>query len=127
MDKQVSFTKQGFSVIGKGSYEIEPDVDIQKTKNRPPTPTESLTSVTKQPYIEKLTDNDPNDDDEEDIEIYEHEFIAELPINAKIFVEHLFVSFKKQVIKGVGKIILECLCHYKSTQEVMNKIDYLGM
>lgn len=132
MDKQVSFIKQS-RVIGKGSYEIDSDVDIKRVKNRPPTPTESLTSVGKQPYVEKLTNNvsehyDDDDEDEEEDE-KEHEFIAELPLNAKIFVEHLFVRFKRRVVIGVGRIVLECLCHFKNTQglEIMNKSDFLSM
>lgn len=125
VEKQVSFTKQS-RVIGEGSYEIDPDVDIKHTKNRPPTPTGSLTSVNKLPYVESLigTSGSRDEDDDEDDE--DHEFIAELPFNAKIYVEHLFVKFKRRVVKGVCKTVMECLCHFKETQEIMNKTDYLS-
>lgn len=112
-------------IIGESSYDIEAGVDLKNTKNRPPTPTESLTSLGKQPYMEKLT-NKSDDDDDEDEEHEEHEFISTLPVTAKIFVEHLFVTFKKRVVVGVAKAVMECLCHFKSTQEIINKTEYLS-
>ncbi|KAL5280801.1 FSIP2 family protein [Megaselia abdita] len=125
VDKQVSFTKKS-RIIGEASYEIDPDVDIKHAKNRPPTPTESLTSIGTQPYTEKLTGNS-HEEVEEDEDDKEHEFIAELPVNAKIFVEHLFVRVKRRVMHGVGKMVLDSLCHFKSTQEVINKTGFLNV
>lgn len=122
--KEVSFTKNS-RIIGQGSYEIEPDVKLKHVKNRPPTPTDSLTSIGKQPYVEKLANGTTaHEEDEEDDDNYE--FIGDISVNAKIFVEHLFIRFKRKIVNGVGTMVLDCLCHYKMTEELLNKIDFLS-
>ncbi|XP_055849697.1 uncharacterized protein LOC129914455 [Episyrphus balteatus] len=105
--KGVSFNSFS-TLIGTGSYALN-EGGVKLTTGRPPTPAGSLTSVVIDP------DDDDNEDDNANNLTKKRKSLHQLSRDQRIFVEHLFIKFKRELIVGVGKQVMAAIeCHKKN-------------
>ncbi|XP_055920732.1 uncharacterized protein LOC129952255 isoform X2 [Eupeodes corollae] len=105
LGKGVSFNSISI-LIGTGSYAL--GEDIKFTSERLPTPAGSLTSV--------IIDADDDDESSDDTNDKQRKTLHYLSRGERIFIEHLYIKFKRELIVGVGKQVLTAIELHKKNK-----------